>query len=116
MEQNLSEPTYTPEVLKKLKGVVSKVGADWCGIQETINPNEALLLFNSRKSNSTLAVKFDPSNFDIFVLEEAAAERLHKSDHLFKERKISVKESTLDRIQKTASEIVAEVEELRRRK
>jgi hypothetical protein len=111
-----TQPVYTPELTRKLKGIVSTIGADWCGIQETINPHQALLLFNSRKSNTTLAIKFDPVDFDYAYAKTAAASRLIESDNDFADRRISVKASTLDRIAKSASEVLAEVEELRRRK
>jgi hypothetical protein len=125
MEQNLSDsrqsvPTSNPEVLKKLQGVVSFIGADWCGVQETIYPDQALLLFNNRKSHSTLAVKFNPlkplDSAALASMQVEAADMLHESDAKFKNRKITVRSSDLDRIIKTASEVVAEVEELRRRK
>jgi hypothetical protein len=49
-----------PQVLFILKGLVSRAGAEWVGVQETVPPLPFLLLFNSPATDSTLAIKLYP--------------------------------------------------------
>lgn len=97
------------ESIQALRDVVDSAGADWCGVQDTIDPEKSLLLFNSRKTGSTLAVSFNPLNFYSVNLYHTVIARLTESDAEFASRKISVKLSTLERLRKTASELESEL-------
>ena len=97
------------ESIQALKDAVGFAGADWCGVQDTIALNESLLLFNSRETGSTLAVPFNPTDFEYSVVLDAVRKKLADSNAEFAKRRISVKVSTLERLRKTASELESEL-------
>lgn len=85
-------------IINRLKAAVKSAGADWCGIQETIPPLPSLLLFNSPKSGSTLAVRFYPSNFDSASIAAAVRRKMKESDKKFKVETIRVPVAALDEL------------------
>jgi hypothetical protein len=102
-------PLESKPAIDALKRVVDAVGADWCGVQDTIQPDVSLLLFNSRTTGSTLAVPFNPLSFNTGDLYPRVLKRLQESDATFSKRRVSVKYSDLERLHKTASKIAEEL-------
>ena len=92
---SMSSAVYNPKGLQFLKEAVHEADCLWCGVQETIEPQVALLLFNSPTTGSTLAVKFNPTHFSFKDLVTAIKARREESDETFKERRISLKLSVL---------------------
>lgn len=88
---------------------MARAGGEWCGVQSTINAEVSLLLFNSPTTGSTLAIPFNPLNFDTVVLEKRVALRITESDKTFARKKINVMASDLERIADTLSELAAEI-------
>ena len=66
-----------------LKQLVAQAGADWCGVQEDVTPR--LLMFNSRKTGSTLAIKFNPFGINEAQVVAAIRTRVAESDKQFEE-------------------------------
>ena len=97
---------------EQLKRIVSKAGGEWCGIQESMIGDPPLLLFNSPKSDSTLAVKFNPIDFDPARLEVAIRKRLEESDKNFADHKITVKASLLEGMLANTNALVVELEKM----
>lgn len=81
-----------------LHQIVEAAGGTWCGVQESIFPELPMLLFNSPKTGSTLAVRFDPTDFDTTQLMVAVREKLAESDRKFEDRTIPVKASVLQEL------------------
>ena len=95
-----------------LKDIVLGAGAEWCGIQEAMSPELPMVLFNSPKTGSTLAVRFNPDSVDSAQLAAAIRAKIEASDAMFIERSISVKVATLQKLQTAISNLAAEVNEL----
>lgn len=114
----MSDPEFTSRVantaagLQVLKEVVERAEADWCGIQDTIEPSRALLLFTSRTTGSTLAVPFNPMSFFADEVLEAVTKRLAASDAQFADRTVPVKLSVLQKAVTTLSALSQELEQL----
>ena len=100
-----------------LKRVVEEAGGEWCGIQDTmLNPGLALLLFHSPASGSTLAVRFNPADFDPSKIAEAVHKRLAESDRDFADRTVPVKVSSLQRISSTLASLSTEIKNMYEKK
>ncbi len=101
-------------LIAQLKQIVQAAGGEFCGIQTAITAGDDLLLFNSPTTGSTLAVKFNPINFDDnpTALVTAIRKRLLESDKDFADRKIHVKASVLESIHDTLIAIASELQEL----
>ena len=97
---------YDQAFIETLKPIIARAGAEWCGIQECVPPSPDLLLFNSKKSRSTLAIPFQ-SVYDAGVIETEIRKRLAQSDSEFKGTKMNLREklhkiySEIDHIDKT---------------
>jgi len=100
------------ESIQALRDVVGFAGADWCGVQDTIDPEKSLLLFNSRETNSTLAVSFNPIYFATGDLLIAVKKRLEEHNSDFANRKVSVKASTLKRLCIVVGDVANELQSI----
>ena len=109
---SVSESKFT----NLLKDIVKGAGGDWCGVQDAMFPELPMVLFNSPTTRSTLAVRFNPIDFDPRKLNEAIRTRIEASDALFADRSISVKVATLQKLQTAISSLAAEVNEILGRK
>jgi hypothetical protein len=80
------------QFLKHLTVLVQKAGGELCGVQETMFPDVlSLIMFNSPATGSTLAVQFNPIDFDPDKLIEAIRTKIEASDAMFAGRSVSVK-------------------------
>ena len=70
------------QVLCILKGLVSRAGAEWVGLQETVPPLPFLLLFNSPFTDSTLSIKLHPDMTHQEIVD-AIQKRLAESNKQF---------------------------------
>lgn len=98
---SVSESKFT----NLLKDIVKGAGGDWCGVQDAMFPELPMVLFNSPTTRSTLAVRFNPIDFDPRKLNEAIRTRIEASDALFADRTISIKASEMRKISTTLRDL-----------
>jgi hypothetical protein len=86
-----------------LRAIVIAGGGTWVGLQDTLNEDEPLVLFNSPTSKSTLALPLS------LLSSDNIRGKIAGSDADFEKRTIPVRRSTLrnfsDRLEKLSTEI-----------
>lgn len=100
----------SPGEIQRLKWAVEYAGAEWCGVQEPLTDRTPpLLLFNSKKTRSTLTVpinEFAEGRMDAETVSNLIRYRLESSDKKFQEKKMTLREKlwnlyqTIDAIEK----------------
>jgi hypothetical protein len=81
---HISEQQYGETILKM---VVERAGAEYVGVQELTEDYDRLLLFNSKKTGSTLAVHFNPKHIRQDQIQQEITARVAQSDAEFAEAK-----------------------------
>jgi hypothetical protein len=107
-----SEQRINTEILILLREIVIAAGADWCGVQDTINPEESSLLFALPRTGVVLSVKFNPFEFDSDVIQNNVRDRLEHFRLDYANRKISVRASVIEDIRSRVSGIESELREI----
>jgi hypothetical protein len=82
-----------------LRAIVTEGGGTWVGLQDTLNEDEPLVLFNSPTSKSTLALPLSLTTAD------NVRGKIHGSDADFNARPVRVNRAKLENLMQRAKDV-----------